>query len=284
MSVPESDSFPRPSRIKGQELKDLRILIRGAGEMASGIAWRLRKSGWREIIMTEIPRPLAVRRTVSFCEALFDSVQTIEGVSARKANSLFEAFQLNQAGQIAVAADPECRIRSHFSPHILIDAIMGKRNLGTNKDQAELVIAMGPGFFAGLDAHYVIETNRGHDLGRLITQGSAAADTGVPGEILGRSSTRVLRSPADGVLISDRRIGDIVNSGDIIAQVNGHDLKTEISGALRGLIRPGTHAHKGLKVGDVDPRANTSYCGTISEKARALGGSVLEAILRTYNN
>lgn len=264
-------------------LPDLKILIRGAGEMASGVAWRLYSSGWRHILMTEIKSPLAVRRNVSFCEALSNGSQIIEGVEARRAESLSHCHELNSAGFIGVMEDPYLGVIDEFAPHVLIDAIMAKKNLGTSIDQAELVIALGPGFEAGKDADCVIETNRGHNLGRLIHHGFAEADTGSPGEIAGESATRVLRAPVEGTIISEKNIGALVKKDEVIATVQGIPVVAPFAGALRGLIKSGTHVKSGLKIGDVDPRGDLSYCSSISEKARAIGGTTLEAILRRYN-
>jgi xanthine dehydrogenase accessory factor len=234
--------------------------------------------------MTETCSPVAVRRTVSFCEAVIDAQQIVEGVMARRAASLAEVAQINRSGDIAVIVDPACKVVDEFAPDVLIDGIMAKKNLGTRKELADLVIALGPGFVAGKDAHYIVETHRGHDLGKLISQGSAAANTGVPGNICGHTSERALRAPGDGMVVSGLQIGNPVVGGDLIATVDGREARSMLSGVLRGLIRPGTIVNKGLKIGDVDPRGEPAYCRTISEKARAVGGAVLEAILKERNN
>ena len=179
--------------------------------------------------------------------------------------------------------DPEASCKETLRPDILIDAILAKRNIGTSVNDAPLVIALGPGFCAGRDAHYVVETNRGHDLGRLIREGYASPNTGVPGSIGGHSALRVLRAPTEGVFQSELSIGTHVEEGQVIGYVAGEAVKAQLTGTLRGLIRPGTLVPAHLKIGDIDPRGNGSYCMRISEKAGAIGGAVLEAILRTYN-
>jgi xanthine dehydrogenase accessory factor len=269
--------------IMPEKLSDLKIIVKGAGEMATGTAWRLHQSGFRKILMTEVEAPLAVRRLVSFCEAVCEGTSVVEGLQADRVQSVDQVSDLWQAGRIPVIVDPDNVSWPMIQPHVLIDAILAKKNLGLTKDQAPLVIAMGPGFEAGEDAHYVVETNRGHHLGRLISEGPASPDTGVPGNIAGHSSDRVLRAPGNGPFVTDMKIGDMVTEEQIIGNVTGSPVATAVDGVLRGLIRPGTTVTAGLKIGDVDPRGDIEYCTTISEKARAIGGTVLEAILRCYN-
>lgn len=264
-------------------LSELVIGIKSAGEMASGIAWRLFQSGFKKIFMMEIPKPLAVRRQVSFCEALYDGSFYVEGVEARAAesNDDFEAIWGKNA--IAVLVDPLWEAALKCYPHVMIDAIIAKKNLGSHMDEAPLVIGLGPGFNAGENVHMVIETNRGHNLGKIILNGPAAKNTGAPGDIGGFTRERVLRTPCNGEFTSSLDIGAIVHKNDVIGQVNHRMIKAQIDGVLRGLIRNNTHVSGGLKIGDIDPRGRKEYCSTISEKARAVGGSVLEAILRKYN-
>lgn len=266
-----------------ERLSDLKILIRGAGEMASGTAWRLHRSGFFKLLMTEVAQPLAVRRLVSFCEALHNGKWTVEGVVAARIGDLDEAFTLWAERTVPVLVDPQNQCRHVLGPDVIVDGILAKHNVGTHIDDARLVIGMGPGFCAGRDVHYVVETNRGHDLGRVIAEGEASADTGVPGVIEGRTVERVLRSPKDGVLESDLEIGASVEMDQVVGYVDGQAVRARVKGILRGLIRPGTPVTKGLKIGDVDPRGNPTYCPTISEKARAIGGAVLEAIMREFN-
>jgi xanthine dehydrogenase accessory factor len=269
-----------PKRLPG--VKDLIVLIKGAGEMATGVAHRLARSGFR-ICLTEIPEPLAVRRGVSFCEAVFEGSKVVEGVTARRVAGREEIEGIWQNGELPIIVDPACSLRAVLKPDVLIDAILAKENRGTRPDDAPLVIALGPGFRAGRDAHFVIETNRGHQLGRVIEEGEADPNTGIPGEIAGITWERVLRAPRAGRFHSHRSIGDQASRGEIVAEVEGIPIQANVTGVLRGMLRDGSRVKEGMKVGDVDPRGIQEYCFTISEKARAIGGGVLEAILRKYN-
>jgi xanthine dehydrogenase accessory factor len=264
-------------------LRELVIIIKGAGEQASGVACRLYRANFRRILMLEVPAPLAVRRQVSFCEAVYDRHMTVEGIEAVLIDGEAELHAAWAAGKIAVTVDPKGESVIRCKPDVYIDATLAKRNLGISITDAPLVIALGPGFTAGMDCHVVIETNRGHDLGRVITVGMAAANTGIPGDIASYTKERVLRAPTDGLFITDRRIGDPVRIGETIGRVGTIEVVSQLNGTLRGLIRPETPVTKGLKIGDVDPRGEAGYCDTISEKARSLGGAVLEAILAVYN-
>ncbi len=265
------------------KLTELVIGVKGAGEMASAVAWRLYMANIRTIFMLETAMPLAVRRKVSFCEALHDGVQTVEGVTARKAERVEDAPRIWGRGDIPVIADPEWRTLRQIRSDVVVDAILAKCNSGTRRTDAPLVVGLGPGFLAGEDVHFVIETNRGHDLGRIIAMGSAEPNTGVPGAVGGQTKTRVLRAPAAGEFRASRRIGELVRSGEAVGHVGGVAVAGRIDGVLRGLIRSGTRVTAGLKLGDIDPRGEVGHCFTISEKARAIAGSVLEAILRVYN-
>lgn len=263
-------------------LSDLTLMIRGAGEMASGVAIRLFCAGFRNMLMTEIPAPLAVRRTVCFSEAVYEGQTVVEGVEGRLIERPDGAFACWAEGVIPVLVDPENSARLILTPDVVIDAIIAKTNLGTLITDARLVIALGPGFVAGIDAHLTVETNRGHDLGRVFSEGATSPNTGVPGAVGGESTRRVLRAPQDGVLRSDFAIGASVVAGQEVAKVGNAPARAHLNGILRGLIRPGSQVHRGMKVGDVDPRGDASYCLTVSDKARALGGAVLEAILMTF--
>jgi xanthine dehydrogenase accessory factor len=267
----------------GKPLKDLTIVVRGAGEMASGVACRLHRANFRRILMLEIASPLAVRRRVSFCEAIHEGFMDVEGIRAVRVDSESTAISAWTKSLIAVRVDPGGESIARFHPEVLIDATLAKRNYGLAISDAPLVIALGPGFEAGQDCHVVVETNRGHDLGRLITSGTAAPNTGIPGDITGLTSERVLRSPTQGVFVTETNIGDKVCKGEVIGCVAGTEVATVIDGVVRGLIRPGTHVDKNVKIGDIDPRGDADYCDTVSEKARALGGAALEAILAHFN-
>jgi xanthine dehydrogenase accessory factor len=263
-------------------LHNITIAIKGAGEMASAVAWRLYMANLRRVFMMEVPHPLAVRRQVSFCEAVYERRQTVEGVTALAVSRPEQVHEAWAEGCIAVVVDPKWKALQALSPDVCVDAILAKTNLGTALADAALVIGIGPGFFAGKDVHVVIESRRGHHLGRLIHSGSAEPNMGIPGEIGGHTTARVLRSPADGPFEAHTAIGDLVNQGDDIASVAGVIIRSQIDGVLRGLIRSGTRVTEGLKLGDVDPRGNVDYCATISDKARAVSGSVLEAVLRVF--
>lgn len=266
-----------------KKLSDLKILIRGAGEMASGVAHRLFQSHFK-ICMTEISHPLAVRREVSFCEAVYEGEKVVEGVRA-KLISKVEEIQLGWKQHfIPILVDPEGKkAREFLKPDVLIDAILAKKNLGTRLEDAPLVIGLGPGFYAGRDVHIVIETNRGHDLGKMILKGGAEPDTGIPGEVGGYTVERVLRTAKPGIFRPQKSIGDKVSKGTVVAVVDDYPIIAEVSGIVRGLLREGIEVKKGMKVGDIDPRGKREFCFTISEKARAIGGGVIEAILYWYN-
>jgi xanthine dehydrogenase accessory factor len=251
--------------------------------MASGIAHRLFCSHLR-VAMTEIDRPLAVRRAVSFCEAVWDGSCQVEGITGQRAETADALDDILSGGAIPILVDPALDCLKSWQPHVLIDATLAKRNLGITQDMAELVIGFGPGFCAGRDVDVVVETNRGHDLGRLITAGEAMPNTGVPATTAGYSVERVLRAPAEGVFEARCEIGTLVKASQVVGLVGTSEVRTKIPGVLRGLIRSGVCVGEGLKVGDVDPRGELPYCWTISEKARALGGSALEAILDRFNN
>jgi xanthine dehydrogenase accessory factor len=255
-------------------LQELRIAIKGAGEMASAVAWRLYMANLRWIVMMETAMPLAVRREVAFCEAIYAASKSVEGVEAVKVSGVEQLPAVWDRGKIAVIVDPHGETLRKIRPDVLVDAVLAKRNLGTRLNHAALVIGLGPGFVAGVDAHVVIETRRGHDLGRILTVGSAEPNTGIPEPIDGIAAERVLRAPEEGVFLSSGRIGDRVEKGAVVGRIGG---------VLRGLIHPGTWVTRGLKIGDIDPRGNVTNCFTISDKARAIAGSVLEAVLRTYN-
>ena len=263
---------------------DLCIIIKSGGEMASGIAVRLFRAGFRNLLMLETSRPLAVRRAVAFCEAVYDGEQRVEGIIARRADRPEAIRELWRNGMLAVAVDPEWTLLPLLQPEMTIDAVLAKRNIGTAMTEAPLVVALGPGFTAGVDAHYVIETNRGHDLGRVYAGGSAQPDTGIPGDIGGYTRERVVRAPIDGVVEDCRDIGSLIRAGETVCTVGGVPAVAAIDGIVRGCIRPGTMARAGLKLGDIDPRGIPEHCRTVSEKARALGGAVLEILCAHINN
>ena len=235
------------------------VIIRGAGDIATGIALRLHRAGYR-LILTDLPQPTSIRRTVCFSEAIWHGRCTVEDVEA-------------------VLADPESACVRHLHPAGVVDAILAKRNLGTAITDAPVVVAAGPGFTAGVDCHAAVETMRGHTLGRVLYIGSPLPNTGVPGVIGGQSALRILRAPAAGVFCPKMEIGQMVQAGDVAATVDGVPMVCAIDGCLRGLLHEGLEVFPGMKCGDVDPRANAANCLTASDKALAVGGGVLEALL-----
>ena len=264
-------------------LNEIIIAVKGAGEMASAVAWRLFMSNFRKILMLETDHPLAVRREVSFCEAVHEGEKEVEQVRAVRVQQPDAIKRCWEKNEIALAVDPQWQTLKAIQPEVIVDAVLAKKNLGTRMNHAPMVIGVGPGFYAGKDVHLVIETNRGHNLGKIITSGEAELNTGIPGAIGGFTEERVLRAPGVGKFQSVRNIGDCVNENEIVGSVAGVEVRALIAGVLRGLIRPNSQVTPGLKIGDIDPRGEVSYCFTISDKARAIGGSVLEAILRSYN-
>lgn len=260
----------------------LTVLIKGAGEMATGVAHRLHCCHLR-VALTEVAALLAVRRAVSFCEAVYDQRKVVEDVAALLVNRPEEMEAVWQKGEISLLVDPEAEVLDYLKPDVLVEATLSKHNTGISKADAPLVVALGPGFEAGVDAHVVIESNRGHNLGRLIKEGWAEPNTGVPGNTAGYTLERVLRAPADGVFDCDCALGDRVEKGQVVGRVASQPVVAQVGGILRGLIRPQSRVWQGLKIGDVDPRSDKAFVHTISEKARALGGSVVEAIMRVYN-
>lgn len=262
---------------------DRLILVKGAGDLGSGVAYRLHKAGF-PILITELAQPLVVRRTVAFASAVYQGEITVEGITARRADSHDEARQFLSSGVIPVLVDPEMRAREAFAPTGLVDAVLAKQNTGTRLVDAPLVIGLGPGFTPGVDCHAVVETNRGHNLGRVLWDHPAEPNTGVPGEVGGKGADRVLRALRDGVITNRKEIGDQVRTGDVIAEVNGAPVVAPFDGILRGLVREGLPVRAGMKIGDVDPRAAREACFTISDKALAVGGGVLEAVLSWLNN
>jgi xanthine dehydrogenase accessory factor len=271
-----------PMRSK-KDLGELVVLIRGAGEMASGVAHRLHQSHFK-ICMIEIPHPLAVRREVTFSEAIYEGEKEIEGIRAKLISKVSEIEEIWRQRQIPILIDPDGeKTRNFLKPDVLVDAIMAKRNLGTQMNDAPLVIGLGPGFTAEKDVHIVVETNRGNNLGKMILKGTAEPDTGIPGEIGGYTIERLLRTMKKGVFHPQRSIGERVNKGAVVAVVEDFPVIAKISGVVRGLLRDGVEVKKGMKVGDIDPRGKREVCFMISDKARAIGGGVLEAILYRFN-
>jgi xanthine dehydrogenase accessory factor len=266
------------------ETKRRLVLVRGAGDIATGTIVRLARSGF-SVVALETENPTAIRRTVAFSEAVYEGEVIVEGMRARKADSIAEALKLAARGIVPILVDPACGSIAKLAPLALVDAIIAKRNLGTSSSMAGIVVALGPGFVAPRDAHAVVETNRGHDLGRVILEGAAEPDTGSPGIIGGKSAERVVHAPKAGFVKGLRAIGDSVKAGEPILALVGlqfgdiAEVPSPLDGTLRGLIRPGLRVPEGLKIADVDPRGVRDHCFSISDKARAVSGGVLEAIL-----
>jgi len=257
-----------------KNIHDNLIIIRGGGDLATGVAVRLFSSGF-DIVILETEKPSAIRRTVSLGQAVYDGEMYVEGVKA----SLTETF-VYPDGYIPVMVDTDMNILKEISPLALTDCIIAKKNLGLHIDLAEIVIALGPGFEAGKDCHAVIETMRGHNLGRVYYTGCALPDTGTPGLIKNFSEERVIHAEKDGILKIINDIGSVVKKGDVIALIDSKPVEAPIDGLVRGVIRDGYSVHKGMKIADIDPRLDEiKNCSTVSDKARALGGSVLEALL-----
>lgn len=294
--------------------KNLLIICRGAGDLATGIIHKLHRAGHR-VVALETDYPAAIRRQVSFCEAVYDGSAAVEGVTARLVPALTDTETYSgmndilaahiasekwdssaikavlEAGEVPLLIDPKGESITLLKPDVVVDAIIAKKNLGTTIDMAPLVIGVGPGFTAGQDVHLVIESMRGHNLARIITDGMAQPNTGVPGNIAGFTSERVIHAPAAGYIHDVRKIGDIVQKGDEIARIyrdkESYDnalseyvpVNATITGIIRGLIREGYYFRKGFKIADIDPReSELSNCFTISDKARSIAGSVLEAV------
>lgn len=262
--------------------KDI-IIVRGGGDIASGAIQKLSRSGFKVLVL-EIKEPSSIRRKVSFSEALYEGQVTVEGLTAVQVRDTYDIHKVWKMNNIPIVADPDGKYINILKPDVVVDAILAKKNLGTNMGMAPITIGLGPGFEAGKDVDAVIETNRGHNLGRLILKGKASEDTGVPGVIGGYSKERVIYSPYCGVISNVKEIGDIVKAGEVIAYVAGHPVKAAINGVLRGLIRNNREIKAGLKIADVDPRlSERKNCYTISDKARNIGGAVLEAVLYLKN-
>ncbi len=271
------------------------VLIKGAGDLATGVAHRLHRAGFK-VVMTEQEQPTVIRRPVAFARAVFDTEVEVEGVRARKIEPIGPGssgqvekqtgerlvnniYTLIDKGIVPVVIDPRLQLLSYLKPGILIEGTLSKKNTGIGVDLAPLVLALGPGYQAGRDVHALVETRRGHDLGRVIYSGEAIPNDGIPGPVEGYSSERLIKAPASGLFQAGLAIGDLVSSGDLLGRVETFDIRAAISGVVRGLIQDGFTVKQGMKIGDIDPRGIREYCFSISDKARAVAGGVLEAIL-----
>jgi xanthine dehydrogenase accessory factor len=272
-----------PNNATTSSIQDTLVAVKGAGDLATGVMHRLARAGF-PVAATELAEPTVVRRTVSFAEAVMQSRMTVEDVTAQRAESLDEIRAIIAQDMIPVAVDPDGALLRTLRPAVLIEATLSKRNTGVTLHDAPIVIALGPGYEAGKDVHAVIETNRGHNLGRVYLEGRAEANTGVPGAVGGYTIERLLKAPTAGIFYGLRQIGDLAQAGEAVAVIRaseGQDtpVVAAISGIVRGLLRDGLHVNAGMKVGDIDPRAAREHCFSISDKSRAVGGGALEAIL-----
>ena len=259
------------------------VLIRGGGDLATGVAVRLHRCGFR-VVVTEIEKPLAVRRLVAFAQAVYESECQVEGVRARLSAKPSDVKKILEDGDVAVLVDPPADCRHELEPSVLLDARMRKAAPEIGLEAAPFVIGLGPGFKVGRDCHAVVETKRGHDLGRVIWEGAAEIDTAIPESVDGHDLDRVLRSPADGVLTEGIPLASLVEEGDEVARVGEGPIIAPFRGVLRGLLHDGVSVHRGMKVGDLDPRMDRTNATRISDKALAVGGGVLEAILSQEDN
>lgn len=255
------------------------VMIKGAGDIASGIALRLWRAGIG-VVMTELPKPSSIRRSVCFSEAVYHGETKVEEVCARLAENAAEALCMLKENILPVIVDPKAESAKVLCPDVIVDAILAKDNLGTAITDAPGVVGVGPGFTAGVDCHAVVETMRGHTLGRVIWSGSAIPNTGVPGSIGGYTIERVMHSPCGGTFHALRQIGDTVEAGETVATIGGEPLYAKITGTLRGILPEGFEVpREHFKSADVDPRCQLFHCFTASDKALAVGGGVLEAVL-----
>lgn len=267
------------------------VIVRGAGDLATGVVYSLYKANFKVIIL-ETQHPSAIRRKVALSEAVYDGKTKVEDIEAVLVKNYEEALNIianKDYKEIPILIDPNCEILNHIKPTFLIDAIIAKKNLGTNKSMAKYTIALGPGFTAGKDCDIVIETMRGHNLGRMYLEGEAIPNTGIPGNIGGKEAERVIHASSDGIIENIKNIGDFVREKEVIAYINNDNKKIEViapfEGLLRGIIRYGFKVRNGLKIADIDPRKSEyDNCFTISDKARNLGGAVLTAMMYLYNS
>lgn len=255
------------------------VLVRGGGDIASGVVQKLHRSGFRVLIL-ETKQPTSIRRTVCFSEAVYSGIKVLEDTVCILAENADEIYIAWEKDQVPIAVDPEGYYINIFKPDVVVDSIIAKKNTGMSRNLAPVTVAVGPGFTAGIDVDAVIESNRGHNLGRIIFEGEAAPNTKTPGNIDGFTWERVIYTPCKGVFRTSHNIGDFVKKGEAVARVNGEEVRAKIDGILRGILRDNTYVTENFKVGDVDPRVDQlENCFSISDKARAIGGGVLEAVM-----
>jgi xanthine dehydrogenase accessory factor len=253
-------------------------LVKGGGDLGTGVVLRLHQQGYR-VAVTELPQPLVVRRPVAVASAVYEDRVTVQGVTARRVRDFAGIVAAWKDNHVPVMVDPEARSARELTPLIVVDAIMAKRNTGTTIHDASIVVALGPGFYAGVDCHAVVETQRGPNLGEVYFAGQTAPDSGVPGEVGGEAARRVVRAPVAGTFVGLKRIGDRVRDGDIIGQVNGYPVMVELTGVVRGLLASGLTVQAGMKLGDVDPRGDPALCYQVSDKAWKVAEGASQAVL-----
>jgi len=267
-----------------RKLSELIVLVRGGGEVGSAVAHRLTQSHFR-ICITEIASPLAVSRETCFSEAVYDTVKVVEGLKAERTLPNLEGiYRVWRNANIPIVVDPELAVKPLLKPDVLVNAMMLKRKTSTKITDAPLVIGIGPGFVAGEDAHLVVESNNSNNLGKVIVEGEAEADTGKPVEIGGLSKERVIWAEDAGVFTTTKNIGDAILANDIIGNIGETPLPAPISGMLRGLLRNEVKVLAGAKLVEIDPVNDKSVCFSIRDKMRAIAGGVLEAIMMSLNS
>jgi xanthine dehydrogenase accessory factor len=266
------------------ELNQLVILIKGGGEVASAVAHRLWFSGFRYICMTEVPEPMAVHRGTTFSEVVFEGEKTVEGLTAKLIDSNEQVHDVWADGKVPLIIDPEAAIIDYIHPHVIVDAIMAKKNLGTKMSDASLVVGIGPGFEAGEDVDLVIESYHNEKLGKVISSGKAEPDNQVPFNIGGYTYERAIHAPATGEFKAIKNLCDIVVAGEEVASVGGQVVKAEIGGIIRALMRDGLTVNKGIKIVEIDPTGDLEVCFIIRAKMRAIAGGVLEAVMMSFNS
>jgi len=254
------------------------VIIRGGGDIATGIAHRLFKAGFKVVVL-DIENPLAIRRKVSFCQAMYSGEIVIEGVKGVLSKDINQVYENLEKEYIPVYIDEKGEMIKEIKPLVVVDSILAKKNLGTSREMAPITIGIGPGFEAGKDVDLVIETSRGHFLGRVIDKGTAKENTGIPGSVMGYAEERVVRAGGNGIIENYFSIGEEIEEGQIICKTGEVEVAAKITGVIRGLIKDGLYVKEGLKIGDIDPRGIVEHVSTISDKARSVGGGVLEAIM-----
>lgn len=254
------------------------IAIKGAGDLATGIACRLHRCGF-QIVCTDIEKPTTVRCTVAFSRAVYDGAAAVTGVTARLAKDAADARRVIGEGEIPILIDPEYKEAKKLEPAVLVDAIIAKKNIGTKITDAPLVVGIGPGFTSGVDCHFCVESNRGHDMGRTLYEGSPEPDTATPGNVGGFSGERIIRATADGIWHPVVKITDVVEKGQLVAYAGEEPVYANMGGIVRGMLPEGTPVNKGLKSGDIDARCKLENCFTPSDKANAIAGGILEGVL-----